>query len=225
MDNHLLVVGKPPGYLSQGDETGDMDLITWSKSYIKNKFSKPGNAFAGLVHRLDRPASGVMVVARTSKAAARLSSQWQERVPQKTYLALISGILEGEGRFSHYLRKKNRHSEIVSNATPGAKQALLSYNSLGHYEGLTLVQINLETGRPHQIRLQFSHEGFPVLGDFRYGSKRPFDGKNLALHALRLEFLHPTLKTRMQFQWTEPLLKWEHFFPQINQKLSHEMGL
>jgi len=215
IDNHLLVLGKPAGFLSQADDTGDPDIISWSKAYLKAAFSKPGNVFAGLVHRLDRPASGVMVVARTSKAAARLTAQWQDRTPKKRYVALVQGTLRGSGRLEDYLFKDGRNVRVVSSTSTMGKRAVLNYSSLGVHAGKSLVEIQLETGRPHQIRVQFAHLGYPLIGDLRYGSQMEFDGKNLALHALSLTFDHPTLKAQRCYTWREPLEAWEPHFPEI----------
>jgi len=212
-DNHLLVIGKPAGFLSQGDITGDSDVITWCKLYLKETYNKKGNVYAGLVHRLDRPASGVMVIARTSKAASRLTAQWKRRVPVKRYLALVEGKVEGSGSWVDHIVKVDRRASIVSNGHPAGKKAILSYSVISSGDGLSCLDILLETGRPHQIRLQCSSRGFPILGDLRYGSERLFDGRNLALHAYSLELEHPVKLEKMEFIWKKPLLKWEALYP------------
>ena len=217
LDNHIFVVGKPAGYLSQADETGDIDIITWCKSFLKRKFQKPGNVFAGLVHRLDRPASGVMIIARTSKAASRLASQWKNRVPKKRYVALVEGEMIGKAQLVDYIQKNERISRIVPQSNPLGKQAILDYEVLGSNSGLSLVDIRLETGRSHQIRLQFSNQGFPLMGDFRYGGQREFDGENLALHAYSLEIIHPVSKKNMVFSWVTPLESWAFHFHRIKE--------
>lgn len=196
-DNHVIVVYKPENVLSQGDSTGDIDMLTMIKNYVKEKYQKPGNVYIGLVHRLDRPTSGIMVFARTSKAAARLSKQIQGSDFEKEYTAVVHGILpEKQGQFVDYLEKKDTFS-IVSNKEKG-KYAKLSYQVIEEnlQEKLSLVKIKLETGRHHQIRVQFSSRGFPLFGDQRYGIKNK---KQLCLVASSLSFLHPTKNETMTF--------------------------
>lgn len=200
LDNHLLVVNKPAGMLVQADATGDPDLLTLGKAYLKEAFDKPGNVFLGLVHRLDRPASGVMVFARTSKAAARLSEQFRRRTPEKRYVALVEGTPEGGGVLVDHLAKIDRHVHVVEPSHPEAQRAELQWRAVASRDGRTLVDVQLKTGRAHQIRVQLAHMGFPLLGDFRYGARRELDGRNLALHAYLLAVLHPTRNERMA--WT-----------------------
>lgn len=208
IDNHLLVVNKPAGLLSQGDETGDADLLTIGKAYLKERFEKPGNVFLGLVHRLDRPSSGVMVLARTSKAAARLSEQFRKREPEKVYLALVQGHLADDGRFEDHLLKQDRTVRVVGAGEAGAKKAVLEYavGARGTWNGrpVTLAEIRLRTGRAHQIRVQFSSRGHPLVGDLRYGADVEFDGANLALHACALTIDHPTRNEPMTFKAPPP---------------------
>ena len=203
IDNHVLVVEKPAGLLSQADNTGDEDVLTRWKAYLKREFKKPGNVYLGLVHRLDRPVSGVMVLARTSKAASRLSHQFRERLVKKEYLALTESLPDVRGaepgRMLDYLVKDKGRVNTVASSHPGAKQAELSWRSLGAVGKYQLVLIEPQTGRPHQIRIQFSSRKAPLIGDFRYGSRIELDGRNLALHAWRISFEHPTLKTRLTF--------------------------
>jgi len=199
MDNHLLVVNKPQGLLSQADETGDIDIVTLAKEHLKKKFNKPGNVFVGLVHRLDRPASGLMALARTSKAASRLSAQFRDNLPQKRYLAMVEGNCEGEGVCSNYLVKKDKRVRVTGKTTPSAKLAELEWKAITWKSGLTLVEVLLKTGRPHQIRIQLSHMGFPILGDFKYGAKRELDGKNMALHCYLLSLPHPVKDETMKW--------------------------
>ena len=194
VDNHLLVVFKPAGMPAQADETGDPDLLTTAKAWLKDRFQKPGNVFLGLVHRLDRPASGIMVLARTSKSAARLTEQFKKRTVHKRYFALVEGSLTGSGSWRDHIVKEDRRPRITGAATPGAREARLAWTALATDGRLTLVDVELFTGRPHQIRLQFAHRGLPLLGDLRYGAAAPFDGRNLALHAYSLALTHPTLK-------------------------------
>lgn len=212
VDNHLLVVVKPAGLLSQADRTGDPDLLTVWKEWIRREYDKPGKVFLGLVHRLDRPASGVMVLARTSKAARRLADQFQRRSVQKCYAAIVEagnsdgrvvGPLEGAGRWTDHIRKRDESPEIVDASSDGAKRAVLTWTARplaadgGRHS--SLADIRLETGRPHQIRLQFSSRGYPLVGDLRYGANTRLDGRNLALHAYSLTLEHPTRREPMTF--------------------------
>lgn len=204
LDNHLLVVLKPAGVLAQADHTGDDDLLSQGKAFLKERFDKPGNVFLGLVHRLDRPASGVMVLARTSKAAGRLSEAFRDRKVEKGYLALVEGTLDGEGEQVDYLVKEDGRVRIVGPQYPKAKKAVLRWNALAQDGGLTLVEIDLHTGRAHQARVQMAALGTPLLGDFRYGAKRELDGRNLALHAYRLAFEHPVRREPVVFSAPPP---------------------
>lgn len=212
LDNHLLVVMKPAGLLSQEDRSGDPDLVAEAKRYIKARFDRPGNVFVGLVHRLDRNVSGVMVLARTSKAASRLSKQFREGTPSKRYLALVEGRLLGAGREVAYLHKKKGVVSIVRPSHPGGKRAVLSWQSLAVSRTRSLIQISLETGRSHQIRVQLSALGHPILGDRKYGASAGFSGhQSLALHAYKLAFKHPTLKKAVTFSALPPA-SWSGFF-------------
>ncbi len=212
MDNHLLVVNKPPGMLVQQDETNDPDLLRLGKRYLKETFEKKGQAFLGLVHRLDRPASGVVVLARTSKAAARLSDQFRQRTPEKEYFALVEGVCRGSGTLRHTLAASVRGGvRIVPTGDASGKEARLQWRSLGVQDDLSLLSVRLETGRKHQIRVQFSAEGHPILGDFRYGAVRELDGRNLALHAFRLTVAHPVTRERITF-CTPPPPAWGTLF-------------
>lgn len=211
-DNHLLVVCKPAGLPAQQDRTNDPDLLSLLKDYLKQRFEKPGKVYLGLVHRLDRPASGVMVFARTSKAAARLSGQFREGTPRKRYIALVEGSESGQGRCRDYLVKENETVRIVGEGYPQARHAELVWQARATRDGLSLVDIDLLTGRPHQIRVQLASRGLHILGDLRYGSRREFDGRNLALHSYRLGLEHPVLKTPAA--WTAlPPESWRGFFP------------
>jgi 23S rRNA pseudouridine1911/1915/1917 synthase len=186
LDNHLLVVCKNQGMLAQKDKTGDIDLLTLGKEFVKNKFHKPGKAYLGLVHRLDRPVSGIMVLARTSKAASRLSDQFRNNTPEKHYIALVEGSCFGQGTCIDYLLKGSSGTHVVNKMHPGALYAELTWRSVASKKNISLLKVVLKTGRPHQIRIQLSHMGFPVLGDFRYGAKKQFDGRNMALHCCLL---------------------------------------
>ncbi len=200
-DNSILVVVKPQNIPSQADKSGDADLLTLLKQYIKEKYNKPGNVYLGLVHRLDRPTGGVMVFAKNSKAAERLSRQIVDGDMTKQYLAAVVGTpREKKGTLVNYL-KKNALTNNVYVATfgdHGAKRAELSYNVLETQDGISLVKVQLGTGRSHQIRVQFSAINCPVFGDMRYGGNIT-KGCNLALWAYRLEFDHPVTKEHMVF--------------------------
>lgn len=196
-DNHLLVVNKPAGQLVQGDQTGRTSLLEEARRWLKETYNKPGNVFLGLVHRLDRPASGVVVLARTSKAASRLSEEIRSRRPRKTYWAQVEGDIPSQGQFIDHLERDEFNSRVV--AAPAGKEARLSYKRLSFVAGVSLVEIVLETGRHHQIRVQFSHRGFPILGDRRYGSRRSFAENAIALHAREMIIRHPTRQEDMGF--------------------------
>ena len=197
-DNHIIVVEKPVNVLSQGDATGDLDLLSMVKNYVKVKYNKPGNVYIGLVHRLDRPVGGVMVFARSSKAAARLNKSQLEHDFQKKYLAVVPGSIPDEGKFVDKLEKLENGNTIVSK---NGKKAILSYKVLQRNGKYALVLINLETGRHHQIRVQFASRGYPLCGDQRYGK---IDGSQLALFAYQLSFTHPVSKNRMNFEVKPP---------------------
>lgn len=206
-DNHLLVANKPAGMLVQGDITGDESLLEITKKYIKEKYNKPGNVFLGLVHRLDRPASGVIVLARTSKAASRLSKQFREKTIEKYYVALVEGKIPKSGILKDKISRNGANSKINNNG----KQAELKYKLLKYKNNVSKVEIKLITGRHHQIRVQFAERGNPILGDFRYGSKIKFGKKALALHSYSLSLAHPTTKENMTFEF-EPDDYWENYF-------------
>ena len=200
-DNHLLVVVKPYGVPSQADDTGDADMLSMAKAYIGEKYNKPGAVYLGLVHRLDRPTSGVMVFARTSKAAARLSAQIQSGAFEKTYLAVLTAMPpNSEGELWHYLTKDEKtHIAAVSDKpSANAKKAGLEYAVLAEKGGLVLVRVKLLTGRFHQIRAQFAHVGASVYGDMKYGARNV--KAPLALFASRICLDHPTTGERMTFE-------------------------
>lgn len=195
-DNHLLVVNKPTGLLVQKDSSGDPDLLTVCKSYLKEQYKKPGNVYLGLVHRLDRPVSGTVVLARTSKAAARLSEQIRLRTVEKKYIALVEGEVPQQGVWADNIGRRKNHSVIDSDG----KEAELRFTRIAYDGRVSFVEVILVTGRHHQIRLQFAHRGHPLLGDYRYNeSARPFGQREIALHAAAYGCNHPTLKKRMIF--------------------------
>lgn len=209
-DNHLLVVVKPRNILSQEDNTKDLDILTLLKKYLKEKYHKPGDVYLGLVHRLDRPTGGVMVFARTSKAASRLSKQIKEHQFSKKYYAIVHGILEEKtGIMEDYLEKTSSNSSVVTTKEKG-KFASLSYQVLSEDldKNLSLVDISLQTGRHHQIRVAFSSRKHPLYGDLRYGNK---DSGVLGLFAYELSFIHPTTKEKLTFQTAPSGDVWDLF--------------
>ncbi|MBL8022087.1 MAG: RluA family pseudouridine synthase [Leptospirales bacterium] len=203
-DNHLLVIDKPAGILSQADGTRRDDVLTLCKAYIKQKYAKPGEVFLGLVHRLDFDVSGVMVLARTSKAASRLSEQFRDRSVKKFYEAILEGRIEpSAGRLEILMRKDEgkRMARQAEEDDHDAKPASLTYRTLRRDGQRTLIEIQLESGRFHQIRFQFSENGHPIVGDTKYGARPSKHG--LALRAVRLVLEHPTLKESMTFETGE----------------------
>jgi len=196
-DNHLLIVNKKPGEIVQGDKTGDEPLLDKLKRFIKKRDRKPGNVFLGLVHRLDRPTSGAVIFAKTSKALQRLNRMLKDRRIQKTYWTVVEGIPEvKQGRLEHYLKKnpKNNKTTVFTRPTEGAKKAILHYKVLKEGDRYSLLEVDLETGRHHQIRAQLAKMGHPVRGDLKYGAKRSLPGGGIMLHARRLAFEHPVKK-------------------------------
>ena len=210
-DNHIIVVVKPPNILSQSDATGDIDMLTMVKKYIKEKYDKKGNVYVGLVHRLDRPVGGVMVFAKSSKAASRLTESIKKHELTKKYLAIVTGILEKkEATLEDYLLKQEDGNTIVTTKEKG-KIATLKYRVLEENKdkNLSLVEVLLLTGRHHQIRVQFASRKHPLYGDQRYGKT---DKKQIALWAFELDFIHPVKKEKMQFTYFPPqIYGWEMF--------------
>lgn len=202
-DNHLLAICKPSGVLSQEDRTGDPDALTLGKEYLKKEYKKPGNVFLGLLHRLDKPVTGVMVMAKTSKSAARISEQIRQRTVKKSYLAVVKGDPKDFNYLTHNLLKnatKNRVT-VVEDGIKEAKRAELMYQTLDKKNGMALLKIKLITGRAHQIRVQLAEVNLPILGDKKYGST-PLD--HIALHAYEIEFGHPTLKKTVSIRSNPP---------------------
>mgnify|MGYP005848394127 CR=1 FL=1 len=206
LDNHLLALYKPAGLLVQGDETGDPCLLDLARDWIKAKYAKPGRVFLGMVHRLDRPVAGVLLFARTSKAAARLGEQFRTGAVDKRYLAIVEGrIRDDEGRLVHRLeRGDNRSTRILEDDHAGGQEARLSYRVLDRSESQSLLEVALETGRRHQIRVQLAHAGHPIVGDLRYGAAAPLPSAQIALLARELTILHPTLKTTLSLRSPRP---------------------
>lgn len=205
-DNHLLVVNKPAGLLVQGDQTGDTTLLDYAKSYIKVKYNKPGEVFLGLAHRLDRPTSGIVVLARTSKALTRLNQQFKERSPKKTYWALVEGNPKNEDKLQHFLKRNAKSNKSFANLSevPDSKMAILSYKCIKKLQHYSLLEINLLTGRHHQIRAQLAAEKLFIKGDLKYGAKRPNVDGSIHLLARSLEIIHPVRKELLCFTATPP---------------------
>ncbi len=202
-DNHIIVVEKPAGIPIQADISGDMDMYTLVRNYIREKYNKPGNVFVGIVHRLDRPVGGIMVFARTSKGASRLSEQIRNRSFKKTYKAIVHGLLKNKkGTLKNYLLKdegKNK-SFVVQEGTKNAKLAVLDYEVISENkaDNTSIVEVELHTGRHHQIRLQFANIGHPLVGDSKYGKDKGLS--NVALWSYKLKFKHPTKDEEMEFK-------------------------
>jgi 23S rRNA pseudouridine1911/1915/1917 synthase len=200
-DNHLLVVAKPPDVPTMGVTDNRASVLAMARSYVKQRDNKPGNVYLGVVSRLDTPVSGVLLLAKTSKAAARLTEQFRERDVSKTYWAIVEGKFDRpKGKLVDFLAHDDRAQRmtVVAETAPQARRAVLAYRRLKAIGKATLVEIRLETGRKHQIRVQFSHAGHPILGDRKYGGRQPFSA-GIALHGRRLEIVHPVRQTPMEF--------------------------
>ena len=224
-DNHLLVVEKPANLPTQADSSGDDDLLSILKRYIAEKYHKPGAVYLGLVHRLDRPVGGVMVFARTSKAASRLSEAFRTHEQDRRYLAVVEGEIKGERTLTDWLIKDGRTGMVraMKENTPGAKQAKLITRPQAVREGLTLTQVQLFTGRAHQIRVQHAHAGHPLWGDLRYGHGTP--GHQIALWAAFLSLEHPTRHERLDFASAPPAQgAWKLFQPEIGKMFARTGG-
>ena len=213
-DNHCLAVEKQAGQLIAEDATGDVTLSEMAKAYLAEKYNKPGNVYLGVVHRLDRPVSGIVLFTRTSKAAARLAKQFREKTVRKTYFAWVQGNPERDSEMLEdwLLRSTNRNVTRVSReGVDGAKLAQLTYSVRRRSGDRTLLEIELHTGRHHQIRVQLSSRGWPILGDVKYGGPKCDNPKALALHAASLSFEHPTTKERIELSADLPAI-WENWF-------------
>ncbi len=196
-DEHLLVIDKPPGLLSQPDRTGDPDVVTLGKERLAGE--EGSDPFLGLVHRLDRPASGIMVLARTSEAAGELSRQFRERLVEKRYLVVVEGTLRGIGTWIDYIAKPDRQPRLVDHDHPAGKRAVLNWQALATGDDCTLLQVELRTGRPHQIRLQATSREHPVVGDHRYGAASSLGDRAIAVHHALLRIDHPAQSRREVF--------------------------
>lgn len=203
-DNHILVAAKPCGLLTQPDDSGDDSLEAFAKEWVKKEYKKPGNVYLHAIHRLDRPVSGLVLFARTSKALSRLNEQSRDQEIQRVYVAEVEGILPAkEGRLDHYLIHGDHRAIVASESNKEAKHARLTYKVIHFQKHSTIVSIELETGRYHQIRAQFSASGHPIVGDHRYGGKNG-DGKEIHLHCAKLAFEHPVTKELQTFESQAP---------------------
>ena len=206
-DNHLLVIHKSAGELVQGDRTGDPTLADFVKAYLKKKYLKPGAVFLWVVHRLDRPTSGVLVFAKTSKALRRLNQQFQSRIPKKTYWALVDKQFpETSGTLTHWMTRNTQQnkSKAHKNKVPNSKEARLHFKRIRDFDRYCLLEIELETGRHHQIRAQFAAIGHAVKGDVKYGARRAERDKSICLHAKTLGFIHPVSGEKIEIEASSP---------------------
>lgn len=199
-DNHIIIVNKAPGEIVQGDKTGDTPLVDMVKTYIKETYAKPGNVFCGVVHRIDRPVGGLVIFAKTSKALARLNEMLQKREIHKTYWAIVHGHPKNQSdHLIHYITTTERNNKSYASSTPrkDALRSELKYCVIASGDRFSLLEINLLTGRKHQIRVQLSTIGNPIKGDLKYGAKRSNPDGNISLLARRIEFIHPVSKKKI----------------------------
>ena len=205
-DNHLLGILKPAGLLVQGDRTGDPTALDLAKSYLKQTYAKPGNVFLGLVHRIDRPVSGVVLFARTSKAASRLARAFHDRKVEKSYLAVVTGSVSANAdELVGYVERAHLKSRVAPEPSPTAKEARLTYSVLARRSRTTLLEVTPRTGRHHQIRVQLAGIGHPVVGDIKYGAPERLDDGSVALHSARLALDHPVGGNRVSLSAPPPL--------------------
>jgi 23S rRNA pseudouridine1911/1915/1917 synthase len=196
-DNHIIIVNKSPREIVQGDKTGDKPLVDMVKDYLKEKYHKPGNVFCGVVHRLDRPTSGIVVFAKTSKALVRLNEMFKKGEVDKTYWAIVKDLPpQDEGTLVHFLIKNQKNNKSVAYNTekPRSKKAVLHYKLVGRSQRYYLLEVKLETGRHHQIRCQLAKIGLPIRGDLKYGAQRSNPDGSISLHARNISFVHPVSK-------------------------------
>lgn len=206
-DNHLIAINKPVGALVHGDETGDTTLSDMVKEYIKIRYGKPGDVFLGVIHRLDRPVSGVVIFARTSKALERMNKMLREQVIDKTYLAIVSVRPEEfSGTLIHYLSKDEQKNitKAYASKKPNTKEARLEYHLCGELDAKVLLEVHPITGRPHQIRAQLSKIGSPIIGDLKYGAEYPLHDKSIALHCYKMSFVHPVKNEKIVIKADPP---------------------
>lgn len=211
-DNHLIIVDKSPGEIVQGDKTGDKPLSDYIKDYLKHKYDKPGNVFCGVIHRLDRPVSGLVAFARTSKALERMNRMFREGKVEKTYWALVEGCPDSdEAVLENYLISDSRNNKtyITDSSNEKAKMSKLTYRILSKGDKYTLLEVHLLTGRKHQIRAQLSHIGHPVKGDLKYGARRSKPDGGISLQSHSMKFIHPVAKqiVNIEIEPTEDMLK------------------
>lgn len=200
-DNHIIAINKRPGDIVQGDKTGDRALSDLVKEYLKDKYNKPGNVYLGVVHRIDRPTSGVVLFTRTSKAAARLSELFREKQVEKNYWAIVEGTpKKPKNKLVHFLKKNAKQNKSYAESKPakGYKEAILTYQTLTVGDNFSMLSVNIETGRHHQIRCQLSAIGHIVKGDLKYGAKRSNKDGSISLHARSIAFEHPVKKTKLE---------------------------
>ena len=200
-DNHLLIINKKPGILTQGDKTGDKSLIDLAKYYIKKKYNKPGNVFIGLPHRIDRPTSGIVILSKTSKSLSRMSKLFKEKKIEKKYWAVVKHKIKNtEGKLIHFLKKnqKKNKSFVQKEKKDANLKAELNYRLIKKMENYFLYEIKLITGRHHQIRAQLSNIGSPIKGDIKYGFKRTNKDGGISLHSREINFIHPIKKNKIQ---------------------------
>ncbi len=219
-DNHLIAVNKLPSEIVQGDKTGDEPLSEWVKKYLKEKYNKPGNVFLGVIHRLDRPVSGVVVFAKTGKALSRMNALVKQRAMQKTYWAIVGNQPpEREGKLVHYLTRNTKKNKSFVSRTPSpeSKEAVLGYRMLASGERYHLLEIDLHTGRHHQIRAQLSALGCPIKGDLKYGFPRSNPDASISLHARRITFVHPVKQEKLDITAEPPDDNlWQYFLKMTN---------
>ncbi len=218
-DNHLIAVNKLPSEIVQGDKTGDEPLSEVVKNYLKEKYHKPGNVFLGVIHRLDRPVSGVVVFAKTGKALRRMNELVKQRAMQKTYWAIVKNKpSQPEGKLVHHLTRNTTKNKSFAGNTPrpGSKEAVLSYKLLASGENYHLLEIDLHTGRHHQIRAQLSAMGCPIKGDLKYGFPRSNPDASISLHARKVSFVHPVKKERIEII-ADPTagMLWQYFLKKV----------
>lgn len=202
-DNHLIIVNKAPGEIVQGDKTGDKPLSDIVKEYLKEKYNKPGNVFCGVTHRLDRPTSGAVIFAKTSKALSRLNEMFKNGQIDKTYWAIVKKMPPtAEGTLTHYLIKneKTNKSTAFDVEKPNTKRAVMHYRLIGQSQNYFLIEVELETGRHHQIRCQLAKIGSPIKGDLKYGAERSNPDGSISLHARKISFIHPVSKEKIEVE-------------------------
>ena len=206
-DNHLIAVNKRAGQLVQGDKTGDACLAEQIKAFLKLKYNKPGNVFCGVIHRLDRPTSGVVLFAKTSKALERMNAQFRDKQPKKTYVGLVQGEIKEARRLINDLKKNEQKNKSFVVEPGKGKQAILHFTPIKKYDSFTLIEITLETGRHHQIRCQLAHIDHALRGDLKYGAKRSNEDGSICLHAKHLSFRHPISQETLKIEAPIPKTK------------------